>query len=98
MLDRTFLCTDIEGSTTLWERFPERMRSALARHDSILREVIGQHSGSVFKTVGDSFCAVITSVSAAVTASADAQRVLMEGSLGWNRRAYSSPHGNPHGP
>ena len=38
-MDRTFLFTDIEGSTTLWEHFPERMRSALARHDSILREV-----------------------------------------------------------
>jgi hypothetical protein len=41
MSDPTFLFTDIEGSTTLWERFPERMRAALARHDSILRGIIG---------------------------------------------------------
>src|SRR5712692_79927 len=73
MLDRTFLFTDIEGSTTLWERFPERMRGALARHDSILRAVIEGHNGSVFKTVGDSFCAVFPAVHDAVAASAAAQ-------------------------
>jgi predicted ATPase/class 3 adenylate cyclase len=78
MLDRTFLFTDIEGSTTLWERFPERMRSALARHDSILRCVIERHNGSVFKTVGDAFCAVFASISDAVAASACAQRELAE--------------------
>lgn len=73
MQDRTFLFTDIEGSTTLWERFPERMRDALARHDSILRSVIEGHGGNVFKTVGDSFCAVFTSAVDAVGAAALAQ-------------------------
>src|SRR5262245_54674557 len=34
----TFLCTDIAGSSQLWEQHPEAMRLALARHDSILRE------------------------------------------------------------
>jgi len=72
-MDQTFLFTDIEGSTTLWERFPERMRGALARHDSILRSVIERNNGSVFKTVGDSFCAVFPSVHDAVFASAAAQ-------------------------
>ena len=28
----TFLFTDIEGSTPLWEREPDQMRLALARH------------------------------------------------------------------
>ncbi|MFN8460370.1 MAG: adenylate/guanylate cyclase domain-containing protein [Anaerolineales bacterium] len=31
----TFLFTDIEGSTKLWEKYPEAMKSALAKHDSI---------------------------------------------------------------
>ncbi|HLH30613.1 MAG TPA: tetratricopeptide repeat protein, partial [Terriglobia bacterium] len=75
-MDRTFLFTDIEGSTTLWERFPERMRSALARHDAILRGVIEGNGGSVFKTVGDSFCAVFASAYDAIMASATAQREL----------------------
>ncbi len=32
----TFLFTDIEGSTRLWEEHPEEMQVALARHDAIL--------------------------------------------------------------
>src|SRR5438046_985908 len=31
----TFLFTDIEGSTRLWEQHPEAMRAALARHDAL---------------------------------------------------------------
>ena len=52
----TFLFTDIEGSTKLWERHPEAMQAALARHDEILRGAIEQRGGYVFKTVGDAFC------------------------------------------
>ena len=77
MQDRTFLFTDIEGSTKLWEQFPERMRSALARHDSILRTVIEGHGGNVFKTVGDSFCATFPTVPDAVRAAAAAQHELL---------------------
>ena len=36
----TFLYTDIEGSTRLWEQQPEAMRPAVARHDAILRQAI----------------------------------------------------------
>ena len=32
----TFLFTDIEGSTPLWEREPDQMHFALARHHAIL--------------------------------------------------------------
>ena len=38
----TFLFTDIEGSTQLWEQHPEAMRVALARHDTLLRTAIEQ--------------------------------------------------------
>ena len=34
----TFLFTDIEGSSRLWERFPVDMGPALARHDALLRQ------------------------------------------------------------
>ena len=47
----TFLFTDIEGSTQLWERFPEPMRLALREHDARLRAVFEAHRGEVFKTV-----------------------------------------------
>src|SRR5436309_3501501 len=73
MTDSTFLFTDIEGSTTLWEHFPERMRSALARHDSLLRMVIEEHGGHVFKTVGDCFCTVFPSAVDAIHAAAAGQ-------------------------
>jgi class 3 adenylate cyclase len=49
----SFVFTDIEGSVTLWDRQPEAMRLALARHNAVLREVIGAHSGFIFKTIGD---------------------------------------------
>src|SRR5262245_26747028 len=69
----TFLFTDIEGSTALWEQYPEAMKSALAAHDSFLREAIEGHAGRVFKTVGDAFCAVFVSAPDALAAALDAQ-------------------------
>jgi len=46
----TFLFTDIEGSTQLWEREPERMRLALERHHAILRKAIEAHGGKFSKS------------------------------------------------
>ena len=51
----TFLFTDIEGSTRLWQQDEEAMRAALERHDSILRSAIDGHDGYVFSTGGDGF-------------------------------------------
>ena len=42
----TFLLTDIEGSTRLWESDPEAMGVALGRHDRLLAEVIEGHGGA----------------------------------------------------
>jgi predicted ATPase/class 3 adenylate cyclase len=67
----TFLLTDIEGSTQLWERRPDSMRSALARHDEIVRKAVAANEGTVFATGGDGFAAAFwnpaDAVSAAVT-------------------------------
>ena len=49
----TFLFTDIEGSTQLWEQEPEKMQPALARHDALLRASIVSNSGTVVKMTGD---------------------------------------------
>ena len=51
----TFLFTDIEGSTTRWEHFPQAMEVALGRHDAILRAAIEANGGFVFRTEGDAF-------------------------------------------
>lgn len=72
----TFLFSDIEGSSRLWERFPVDMGPALARHDEILRGQIESSGGHVFKTVGDAFCAAFSSPSAAISAAVNAQQRL----------------------
>ena len=71
------LFTDIEGSTQLWENSGEAMSRALARHDSLMRSVVDGFGGRVFKTVGDSVCAVLATASEAVQAAVEAQRRLM---------------------
>ena len=69
----TFLFTDVEGSSRLWEEHPEAMRAALARHDEIVREAIESHRGHVVKTTGDGFHAAFATASDAVHAAIDAQ-------------------------
>ena len=54
----TFVFTDIEGSTTRWDRAPDAMAEALATHDAIVSETLTAHGCSVFKRVGDAFCSV----------------------------------------
>jgi predicted ATPase/class 3 adenylate cyclase len=68
--------TDIEGSTRLWEEYPESMSTALRRHDELMRTAIEGAGGYVFKEVGDSFCAAFATASDAVRAAATAQEAL----------------------
>ena len=72
----TFLFSDIEGSTPLWEREPNQMQLALERHHAILHESIAACGGHVFKTVGDAFQAAFDVSSQAVRAALAAQRAL----------------------
>jgi class 3 adenylate cyclase len=73
----TFLFTDIEGSTALWERERAAMATAIARHLAVLDAAISAHQGIHFKTVGDSVQAVFSSAPNAVAAAIDAQRALL---------------------
>jgi class 3 adenylate cyclase len=72
----TFLFTDIEGSTKLWEQNAQAMQIALARHDEVLRSAIEANGDLVFKTVGDAFCAAFSSAPEALDAAISAQRAL----------------------
>src|SRR5438128_2512475 len=72
----TFLFTDIEGSTRLWEEQTEAMHRDLAHHDALLRAAIERHHGHVFKTVGDAFYAAFRTPEGAVEAALEAQRGL----------------------
>src|SRR5206468_3290710 len=72
----TFLFTDVEGSTKLWEAHPQAMRAAMARHDALLHAAIEGSAGTVFKTVGDQFCAAFATAEGALAAAVAAQRAL----------------------
>jgi predicted ATPase/class 3 adenylate cyclase len=72
----TFLFSDIEGSSRLWESDPAAMGPALERHDTIMRECVERHEGFVFKTVGDEFCVAFATPTSAASAALDAQRAL----------------------
>jgi tetratricopeptide (TPR) repeat protein len=73
----TFLFTDVEGSTRMWERNPSVMQKALSRHDEILSSAIEANGGYVFKTVGDAFCAAFSGASEALGAALEGQRTLL---------------------
>jgi predicted ATPase/class 3 adenylate cyclase/Tfp pilus assembly protein PilF len=73
----TFLFTDIEGSTKMWERDSSVMQLALARHDEILRSALEERGGYIFKTVGDAFCAAFLTAPDALEAALDTQRRLL---------------------
>ncbi|MFZ0012769.1 MAG: adenylate/guanylate cyclase domain-containing protein [Acidimicrobiia bacterium] len=64
----TFLFTDIESSTRLWEEHPSEMQSALARHDSILDAAVTAANGRVLKTTGDGMIAIFDTPRDAIAA------------------------------
>jgi predicted ATPase/class 3 adenylate cyclase len=72
----TFLFTDIQGSTALWQQYPNVMPDVIARHDALLKEIVEAHNGVVFRTVGDAIHAAFTSPADAVAAALEAQRAL----------------------
>jgi predicted ATPase/class 3 adenylate cyclase len=72
----TFLFTDLEGSTRLWDLHPDAMSEALARHDAILRNAVEQRNGHVVKTTGDGLFAVFPAAHDGIAAAAAAQRDL----------------------
>jgi len=69
----TFLFTDVEGSTRRWAADAAQMSEELATHDEVLREVIVEHRGELFKHTGDGVCAVFGSAADAVSAAIAAQ-------------------------
>jgi predicted ATPase/class 3 adenylate cyclase len=72
----TFLFTDIEGSTRLWQHDEASMGEAVARHDQLLRAVVADHGGVVFSTMGDGLAAAFQTASAALCCAVEAQRLL----------------------
>lgn len=90
----TFLFTDIEGSSRLWESAPELMRPALARHDAIARAAIESRGGAIVKMTGDGIHAAFTDPLDAVTAALQFQHALDDlcRSLGLDLRVRCGVH------
>ena len=72
----TFLFTDIESSTRLWQENPQAMSVSHARHDAIVREAIEANNGYIFQIVGDSFSAAFHNAMDGLHAALAAQRGL----------------------
>src|SRR5512139_1191104 len=72
----TFLFTDIEGSTRLWQEQPQAMAISHARHNEILRDAIESNHGYVFQIIGDSFSAAFHNAPDGLRAVLSAQRGL----------------------
>ena len=84
----TFLLTDIQGSTRLWEHEPDSMRAALVRHDAIVFACVRRLNGHVIKSKGegDSVFAVFRHVRDAVAAA-----IVLQCALNAERWVTSAP-------
>ena len=74
----TFLLTDLEGSTRMWEREPEAMKAAMARHDEILEKAIAAKQGFVFSRMGDGMAAAFATAREAVAAAVAIKQALAQ--------------------
>lgn len=73
----TFLFTDIQDSTGLWERHPEAMAAALAHHDQLIADTVRSNDGIVVKMTGDGVHAVFRFAAAAVSAILEFQQQML---------------------
>ncbi|MFY9916807.1 MAG: adenylate/guanylate cyclase domain-containing protein, partial [Mycobacterium sp.] len=74
----TFLLTDLEGSTRMWEQDPVAMKAAMVRHDELLEKAIAANRGFVFARMGDGMAAAFSTAGRAVAAAVDIQAALAE--------------------
>jgi predicted ATPase/class 3 adenylate cyclase/Tfp pilus assembly protein PilF len=74
----TFLFTDIEGSTALWEQDGARMSQALAAHDALVRTAVESRRGTVVKMTGDGMHAAFDDALDAIAATVDLQQALAD--------------------
>ncbi|MEP6661424.1 MAG: LuxR C-terminal-related transcriptional regulator [Acidimicrobiales bacterium] len=70
----TFLLTDVERSTRLWEEYPAEMQATLERHDEILRTSIACRHGYVFATTGEGFAVAFADARDAINTALEIQR------------------------
>ena len=74
----TYLFTDVEGSTPLWQQHPGEMNNVMARHDSLMISAVETNGGTVVRPrgEGDSIFAVFPRATDALGAAHAAQQLL----------------------
>jgi class 3 adenylate cyclase len=55
----TFLFTDMEGSTRLWELHADAVRAALVRNDALVEEIVQSYGGIVASPRGEGGAGVL---------------------------------------
>ena len=85
----TLVFTDVQGSTTQWEKFPKVMTAALAMHNRLMRDRIREHQGYEVKTEGDAFMIAFADPSNAVHFCLDVQERLVQ--VKWPRELFDHP-------
>lgn len=78
----TFLFTDIEGSTKLWEQYPDAMKTAVAKQEIFSRQAVESNQGYVVKALGDGVMASFRNASEALLAAVAIQRAVQAESWG----------------
>jgi predicted ATPase/class 3 adenylate cyclase len=78
----TFLFTDIEDSTALWERDAAAMRLAVDRHLELLDAAIAANDGHRYQIVGDGVQAAFATAPDALAAAVQAQQAI--GNESWS--------------
>jgi predicted ATPase/class 3 adenylate cyclase len=74
----TFLLTDLEGSTRMWEQDPVAMKAAMVRHDELLEKAVAEHRGYVFSRMGDGMAAAFSTAGDAVASAVTIKQALAE--------------------
>jgi predicted ATPase/class 3 adenylate cyclase len=72
----TFLFSDVEGSTRLLTRLPDRYAQVLGDHHRLLRAAFAEHRGREVHTEGDAFFVAFARAGDAIAAAVSAQRAL----------------------
>lgn len=73
----TFLFTDVENSSQLWERDAAAMHVALARHDALLRNNFEAYDVLIVHPRGDGFMAVFGTADSAVSCALACQQAVL---------------------
>jgi predicted ATPase/class 3 adenylate cyclase len=74
----TFLLTDLEGSTAMWERDAGAMKTAMVRHDELVERAVAANHGFVFSRMGDGMATAFPTARDATIAAAAIQRALTD--------------------